>query len=141
MTTPEEDLEKSIKASVDEHQWLFDKRTVTYPVAGGSSKNELAAVLDELVDYSYAYGKGNIPTSEVAPTVIAMHAEQMIQALMTQQCNQARIDELKALRAGRSYKVGEGYRIMSPKDEVRLFYDEFDIDGRIAILEVQEKEQ
>jgi hypothetical protein len=66
---------------------------------------------------------------------------QRLEARLGQQCNQARIDELQALRAGRSYKVGADYRIIPPKGDVRLFYDEFDIDGRIAELQAKETEE
>ena len=48
-------------------------------------------ILNNLMEYSYKYGAGEIPTSKNPPLIIAREAKQQIEALITE----ARIDENK----------------------------------------------
>jgi hypothetical protein len=68
----------------------------------------------------------------------------LIKARDEQRERQAKIDVLRELKTYRTYKVGEGYVIVPPKDTVSEFVDTFDIDGFINDLtnpQEQDKEE
>jgi len=46
--------------------------------------NTLDEILNNLMEYSYKYGAGEIPMSENPPLIIAREAKQQIQALITE---------------------------------------------------------
>lgn len=60
-----------------------------------SVDNQIQEILAHLMDYSFDYGKGIIPSSENPPLLIARKATKDILALFQSETDKARVDEIR----------------------------------------------
>ena len=97
---------------------------------------ELDELLDRLMQYSYDYGSGNIPTSENPPLLIARQAKQAITSLMKELLEEAKPEVYKETWYNKYIITPEQELLESQKRQYNRGIDEYEQNVLKALEEV-----